>query len=201
MPENIGLLAAKLFDIYSGLLVVLVILAVLFTLLTAFASQACDPARRWWTNPELPTDIAYALGTTFVQHWHLLGLPAMAFIYGCLSGFMTPAEIKDYIANGHGPLGGIGFWWQVAIQLVVTDFFLYWIHRGFHGPHMWRFHAIHHSPVEVDWHTAFRFHPVNLALGSQFVALLMLTLGIAPEVPVYLIVWDVLSAAFVHANL
>ena len=201
MFDTIGLLAAQLFEIYSGLLIVLAVLALIFTVLAVFASQSCDPSRRWWRNPELATDIGYAIGTTLMQHWHLLGLPAMALIYGCLSGFMSPAEIKDYIANGHGPLAGIGFWWQVAIQLVLTDFFLYWIHRGFHGAALWRFHAIHHSPVEVDWHTAFRFHPVNLALGSQLVGLLMLTLGISPEVPVFLIVWEILSAAVVHANL
>ena len=112
MPENIGLLAAKLFEMYSGLIIVLLVLALIFSLLTIFASQACDPSRRWWQNPELPTDICYALGTTFLSNWHLLGLPAMALLYGCLSGFMTPAEIKDYIANGRGPLSGIGFWWQ-----------------------------------------------------------------------------------------
>ena len=55
---------------------------------------------------------------------------------------------------------------------------MYWIHRLFHRAELWRFHAVHHSAEEVDWTTAYRFHPVNLWLGPLLVDALMLFLGI-----------------------
>jgi sterol desaturase/sphingolipid hydroxylase (fatty acid hydroxylase superfamily) len=85
--------------------------------------------------------------------------------------------------------------------MVVSDFLLYWAHRVFHGARFWRFHAIHHSAKEVDWTVAYRFHPVNLWLGSFLVAAIMLFLGISPAVLLFLVAFDTTTAAFVHANL
>jgi sterol desaturase/sphingolipid hydroxylase (fatty acid hydroxylase superfamily) len=53
----------------------------------------------------------------------------------------------------------------------------------------------------VDWTTAYRFHPVNLWLGSFLVTALMLFLGISPTVLLFLVAFDTTTAAFVHANL
>jgi sterol desaturase/sphingolipid hydroxylase (fatty acid hydroxylase superfamily) len=118
-----------------------------------------------------------------------------------LSGVMTTQEIKDYFEHGRGPLAGLPFWAQVPIYVVASDFLLYWTHRLFHGAGLWRFHAVHHSAEQVDWTTAYRFHPVNLWLGSFLVATIMLFLGIAPTVLLFLVAFDTTTAAFVHANL
>jgi len=76
-------------------------------------------------------------------------------------------ELSDYLSNGRGPLGALPFWGQVAAYLLLSDFLLYWNHRLFHGDRLWRYHAIHHSAEEVDWTTAYRFHPVNLCFGHS----------------------------------
>ena len=35
-------------------------------------------------------------------------------------------------------------------MLVFADFIDYWTHRWFHVTRFWRFHAIHHSPEQMN---------------------------------------------------
>src|SRR5262249_54020970 len=49
--------------------------------------------------------------------------------------------------------------------------------------------------------SAARFHPVNLCLGTVLVDVVLLLAGIAPAVLGILVPFNVLSSAFVHANL
>jgi sterol desaturase/sphingolipid hydroxylase (fatty acid hydroxylase superfamily) len=114
---------------------------------------------------------------------------------------MTTDEIADYFEHGRGPLAVLPFWVQVPIYVVASDFLLYWTHRLFHGASLWRFHVIHHSAEEVDWTTAYRFHPVNLWLGSFLVTAVMLFLGLSPTVLLFLVAFDTTTSAFVHSNL
>src|SRR5260221_261456 len=81
-----------------------------------------------------------------------------------------------------GPLADLPLWVQGAIFMAVSDLLLYWIHRGFHGAALWKYHAIHHSSQNLDWISAARFHPVNLFLGSVAVDVLLLLAGISPNV-------------------
>lgn len=199
MLDYIALIFQSLYAIYSNLFVTIAILAVVFTGLAVFASQACNPDRKWWRNPELPTDVCYALSSTVLQPY--LSLPAAFLIFICLSPVMSAAEFKDFIQNGRGPLAGIGFGWQIVAFLIGYDFFSYWTHRGFHSAAMWRFHAIHHSSTDVDWQSGYRFHPVNTALSPCLVTAGMLALGISPEVPATLAAFDVVMSGLVHANL
>jgi sterol desaturase/sphingolipid hydroxylase (fatty acid hydroxylase superfamily) len=198
MLEMITLVFSKMFAIYSTQIPIIIGLAVLFTVLTVFESQAASPGKVWWRNPGMPTDICYALVHALLTPY--FKIPAFLVITLLLSGSMTPNEIEDYFTNGRGPLSGLSFFWQSVVYLLLTDFLLYWIHRGFHGAMMWRFHAIHHSAEQVDWTTTYRFHPVNLMLQPSLVAMIMIALGISPQVMAFFIAWDILSAAFVHAN-
>jgi len=78
---------------------------------------------------------------------------------------------------------------------------MYWIHRAFHRRAMWKYHAVHHSSVELDWISAARFHPVNLMLGSVATDVVLLLAGISPNVLVFLGPFTIAHSAFVHANL
>jgi sterol desaturase/sphingolipid hydroxylase (fatty acid hydroxylase superfamily) len=71
---------------------------------------------------------------------------------------------KDLLANGFGPASRLPLWVQAAGILVLGDFIGYWMHRAFHGRRLWRFHAVHHSSVDLDWLSSVRLHPVNDAL-------------------------------------
>ena len=124
-----------------------------------------------------------------------------AYAAALLSGAITKQGISDYLENGRGPLSDLPFWAQVPIYVVASDFMLYWAHRIFHGRAFWRYHAIHHSAEDVDWTTAYRFHPVNLWFGTFLVGAIMLFAGISPTVVLFMVPFDTVTAYFVHANL
>lgn len=64
---------------------------------------------------------------------------------------------------------------------MLGDFLLYWIHRWFHGPRLWRFHAVHHSSEQLDWLSSVRGHPVNDLVGNALLLFPFLLLGFGPS--------------------
>ena len=70
-------------------------------------------------------------------------------------------EVSESILDGFGPLGAQPLWLQALEMLVFADFVDYWTHRWFHVTRFWRFHAIHHSPEQMNWLASARMHPVN----------------------------------------
>jgi len=197
--EQVGAIIAGIVHTVAGFLPSAIVFAIIFTALSLFTTQACNPGRVWWRNPGLVTDLCYLVIIPFIAPYMRMSL--MIAGAALLSGVMTTQDIADYFNNGRGPLAGLPFWGQVAIYTVGSDFLLYWSHRIFHGTTFWHFHAVHHSAEEIDWTTAYRFHPVNLWLGSFLAAAIMLYLGIPPAVLLFLVPFDTATAAFVHANL
>jgi sterol desaturase/sphingolipid hydroxylase (fatty acid hydroxylase superfamily) len=92
--------------------------------------------------------------------------------------------------------------WQqcLAIQLL-QDVMLYWIHRGFHTPLGWRFHAVHHSPTNLDWMSAPRNHVVNFVLSFILADVVVQLMGFAPLALYILAPINVFWSCMVHANL
>jgi sterol desaturase/sphingolipid hydroxylase (fatty acid hydroxylase superfamily) len=198
MLESIQLIFAKMLAIYSTQIPEMLALAALFTLLACFESQASSPGKVWWRNPGLATDISYSLIHGVLGAY--FRLPALMVITFFMSRSMSPDQINDYFMNGRGPLSTLPYWAQGVIYLLGSDFLLYWCHRTMHSAQLWRFHAVHHSATQVDWTTTYRFHPVNLMLQSGLVGVIMIWLGISPVVMAFFLPFDILSAAFVHAN-
>ena len=75
------------------------------------------------------------------------------------------------------------------------------MHRWFHGARLWRFHAVHHSSVDLDWLSAVRLHPVNDVVMRIAGVLPILLLGFAPIAVTGVIPILTLLAILVHANL
>jgi sterol desaturase/sphingolipid hydroxylase (fatty acid hydroxylase superfamily) len=186
-------------DTLTKLLPTTVAMASICTLLFAFSSHACNPGTPWWRNRGLLTDAWYWLITPFVAPY--LRVALLIAIAAVTLPFVGRDNVMTYIREGYGPLSRLSFWIQCLAYLVLTDFMLYWIHRRFHGAALWRFHAIHHSAEDVDWTTAYRFHPVNLCLGTFFADAVMLYLGISPTVLLLLAPVETMMSLFVHANL
>ncbi|WP_299370122.1 sterol desaturase family protein [uncultured Tateyamaria sp.] len=105
-------------------------------------------------------------------------------------------------AGARAVIGQIPFWVQVLIIMAATDFVQYWVHRAFHTvPFLWRFHAIHHSPKQLDWLASGRMHFVEIAVLRGVTAVPMFTLGFDPAaIQTYLLVVYFYST-FIHANL
>jgi sterol desaturase/sphingolipid hydroxylase (fatty acid hydroxylase superfamily) len=144
------------------------------------------------------TDGAYWLFTPFITK---------AVTRVCVAGVVIPFALivygkmdKELLMHGFGPLSRLPLWAQAIGILVIGDFVGYWMHRAFHGRRLWRFHAIHHSSVDVDWLSAVRLHPVNDAVMKVAATLPVLALGFAPVAVAGIVPVLTLMAILVHAN-
>jgi sterol desaturase/sphingolipid hydroxylase (fatty acid hydroxylase superfamily) len=182
---------------FSKNLPISIALAVAFTLLTSY--WACNPGRPWWRKPDIMTDLCYWLFIPVITRFLRIGLLIVGA--AALFGITTADGLVAFYDNGHGPLATLPLPAQMVIFLVGEDIILYWTHRLFHGRTMWKYHAVHHSSEELEWISAARFHPVNLFLGSVTADVVMLLIGISPNVFVVLGPLTIAHSAFVHANL
>lgn len=172
-------------------------LGIVFALLTHWS--ACNPGRPWWRKRELVTDIIYWFLIPLAARFVRIGLMVMGAAY--LYNIHGAEALMAFYDDGFGPLAAMPLWAQAVFFLVVSDFCTYWIHRGFHGARMWKYHAVHHSSQDLDWISAARFHPVNIFLGTVLVDVGLLLAGISPNVMLWVGPFTMFTSAFVHANL
>ena len=93
-------------------------------------------------------------------------------------------------------------WIVFLLSVLLLDVAVWFQHVLSHKvPILWRLHRVHHSDPEVDVTTAFRFHPLEIALSALFKALVVLLIG-APAAAAFC--FEVIlnaSAQFNHANI
>ncbi len=176
----------------------LLILALVFTAITAFANRG-RVTTAWWKKPDLFTDLIYALLMPAIGTY--LRIAILVVGAGLITGSLADESVGPYLKGGVGPLSGLNFWVQMVIYLLATDLIMYTSHRFFHKETLWRYHAIHHAPEHLDWTSTFRFHPVNIAFYSVLADAILLLMGVAPEVLVSLAAFQIFMSAFVHADL
>ena len=194
-----GIVAENLLRLWSSLYPGMLVMIAACTALALFSGQACNPGKVWWRNRGLLVDVCYWVTLQCLAPY--LRMALLIAIATLAMTFASAAEIDDYIRNGRGPVSGLPFWGQVAFYLVASDFLLYWTHRIFHGASLWRYHAIHHSAEDVDWSTAYRFHPVNICFHTYLADVIMLYAGVSPTALIVMAPAQTAMALFVHANL
>lgn len=147
----------------------------------------------------LRTDVAYLvftpLITKIVERIVLLLaiVPAALLVYGVVD--------KDLILGGFGPLGRLPYPLQAVLILATGDFLGYWMHRAFHRGRLWRYHAIHHSSIDLDWLSSVRTHPANDLIQRLATTLPLVLLGFAPAAVAGVLPVLTLFAIMLHANL
>jgi sterol desaturase/sphingolipid hydroxylase (fatty acid hydroxylase superfamily) len=138
------------------------------------------------------------------------------FLGGLLPPFLTVIAVagvawftSGFIPAGfYGWVGSLPLWLRVAALVVIGDLAFYWAHRWSHEVQwLWHFHAIHHSPTELDWLVNTRAHPLDLVFARVVSAIPILVLGlrqpggdIESVIALYVAVTTV-WAFFVHTNL
>jgi len=172
-------------------------LAVAFTLLSWLSP--CNAGKPWWEKRGLLTDLGYWIAVPIFTRYLRIWLTVFLTIW--IFGISDGQQIADFYLNGHGPLAALPLWVQGLIYLVASDFLLYWIHRGFHRGALWKYHAIHHAPKDVEWLSAARFHPVNLVLGTAAVDIAFLLAGVSPNIFIVIGPFNIITSCMVHANL
>jgi sterol desaturase/sphingolipid hydroxylase (fatty acid hydroxylase superfamily) len=174
-----------------------VALGAAFTVLSLF--WACNSGSPWWRKRELLTDLCYWFFIPLFARYLRIGLLVLGA--ALLFGITTGEGLVEFYDDGHGPLAQLPLWLQACLFLVGSELMMYGIHRAFHRPPLWKYHAVHHSSEELDWISAARFHPVNIFLGSVASDVVLLLAGISPNVLVFLGPFTIAHSAFVHANL
>lgn len=127
----------------------------------------------------------------------------LATLYAILIGVAgkTPQQAREYIGEGSAWVAALPFWIQVAGILLLSDVLQYWLHRLFHRGALWRFHAIHHSPREVDWLSSARFHPFNYYVSFTVPGVLCALAGVPAQAFAIIAGFNAAFSYLVHANL
>jgi sterol desaturase/sphingolipid hydroxylase (fatty acid hydroxylase superfamily) len=60
---------------------------------------------------------------------------------------------------------------------------------------------VHHASKDLDWSSAARFHPLNLALGTAAVDIAALLFGVSPDIFLVIGPFDTVTSCLTHANL
>lgn len=183
-------------DEWKELAVWLVGFFAVFSLLARL--NACNPGQPLWRK-DIPTDIAYCFILPLLNRFARIVFLSVGIFF--LFRHAPPDTIRHHLLYGFGPLAAMPVWLQAAVVFLVSDILLYWLHRWFHLPPMWRFHAIHHSSPQVDWLSTFRFHPVNTWLSFTLVDALMTLVGFSPAAIIAMASFNMIYSAMVHANL
>jgi sterol desaturase/sphingolipid hydroxylase (fatty acid hydroxylase superfamily) len=167
------------------------------TILSLF--MPCNPGKPWWKKDGLLTDLGYWIFVPVVTRYFRIWITVVGTIL--FFDITNGQAIADFYQTGHGWIGTLPLWAQGLIFLLVSDFVLYWNHRLFHRGLLWKYHAVHHAPEQVEWISAARFHPVNLMLGTVTMDVALLLAGVSPEVFIVLGPFTTIVSVYVHANL
>ena len=140
------------------------------------------------------------------QRWRgNIGVQLLNALLERLLPWLAPATIAAYCAQHN-----VGLVHQftlhpvvvLLLSVLVLDLVIYWQHRLFHRvPWLWRIHRMHHTDVDLDVTSAFRFHPMEIVASLLIKSCVIALLGIPLEgVLVFAIVLNGM-ALFNHANL
>lgn len=92
-------------------------------------------------------------------------------------------------------------WLTIAVSVLLLDLLFYLQHRAFHAvPMLWAVHRVHHADVDLDYTTAFRFHPLEALLTNATTLAAVMVLGTSA---VAVLVHQTLAVAMTvieHAN-
>jgi sterol desaturase/sphingolipid hydroxylase (fatty acid hydroxylase superfamily) len=142
--------------------------------------------RRAWAN-----DLIFLLLNGILIKLGLLGVIAASIF---AAGQIVPASFQAAV-------GGLPYWVQIPMIILLSDLGFYWTHRMFHAvPWLWRFHAVHHSIEELDWMAAFRIHPVDQIITKGVSLVPVATLGFSEWTIVIYVLFYQWQTVFIHAN-
>ncbi len=152
--------------------------------------------------PKWPEQGTFRIGWTtdtihfFASHVFVQALSLLILLPATsIAALWQPAGLQAWVSSQ--PL-----WLQFIEVVLVADLAQYAVHRTFHVvPSLWRFHAIHHSSVALDWLAGSRLHVVDVLATRSLVLLPLFLLGFEQRALEAYLVFVSLRAVFIHANL
>ncbi|MDH3535728.1 MAG: sterol desaturase family protein [Gammaproteobacteria bacterium] len=180
--------AEQIIDFVSGnYFVIVVSMFVLFMvaeMLLPMTRQQSPLGFRWLTNLGLT-----AINVLIIR----LGAPAIAVV---------SALAAQYLGLGLFMQFELGLPLVLLLGLLIMDLKQYVFHWLMHRfDLLWRIHRVHHSDLDIDVTTGFRFHPLEAILNSLFNIVVIVFFGIAVEVILLRQLLVYFANFFSHSNL
>lgn len=92
-------------------------------------------------------------------------------------------------------------WLQFIEVLFVADLTQYAGHRVMHeNPRLWRFHAVHHCPAQMDWLSGSRMHFAEVLFIRALVITPVYLLGFAESAINGYVIWVGIQGVLIHSN-
>ena len=138
---------------------------------------------------------------------HLLnnsGLLIISTVINFFISFILIAWIEYVEKNNIGLMNLLNLSASIKafLGVIVLDFTSYFIHRFIHTSKiLWRFHRVHHSEIDMDSSTSFKFHPLEAVLVFPAILAEIGLIGISfPAIVLYNVI--ILPVFFLlHSNL
>lgn len=175
---------------------VLVTGTILLCTFAILAMQRIHPAVQAWRDwgPDAALDILHAILSTGGG-----GEGVRALLFGVL--YASAAALGNAVGTSLWP-ENLNWMVQLALALVIADFFAYWIHRLSHTwQPLWRFHALHHSSERLYTFSSGRNHPLHTALTYTAQMTPLILLGAPNEIIALLSVFTGVHGLLQHANI
>lgn len=201
MLYQLGLMrwSEELYDfsewVVLGTIEVVVLAAILIPLERRFGAEPVTDRRA------IRTDIVYTL-LHRLGGFALLVFALFTPLIDSLEGALRLAGVSrlnlDQLWPGVTDLPVMSF----LIYLVVLDFVDYWMHRGQHGLRAWwALHALHHSQRQMTFWSDQRNHLLDDLIRDAMLALVALSIGVAPAQFILLVIAARVLQSVQHANL
>ncbi|MBI1816144.1 MAG: sterol desaturase family protein [Deltaproteobacteria bacterium] len=175
---------------YLGLdwfLLDLLLMSVLFVPIERLFPRVSQPILR----DEFSTDLVYFfIGHVLIQVFVFFTVaPATAFF-----AWARHPSFEAAITSQPLPV-------QFVEIVFVSDLFFYWTHRLFHRvPFLWRAHAVHHSPRQMDWLAGSRLHILEIVIVRAVMFLPLFVCGFSASAVQAYVAFVALHAVLLHAN-
>jgi sterol desaturase/sphingolipid hydroxylase (fatty acid hydroxylase superfamily) len=139
---------------------------------------------RWFTNLSM---------TLFIVLIFKLGAPVLALL---------TASAAQYLEFGLYNNLDLSLPLVLLLGIVTLDLKQYLFHRLVHYfDSLWLIHQVHHSDVEIDLTTGFRFHPLEAILSELMNIIVIVVFGIPVEVLLLRYLLTFFANFFTHCNI
>jgi sterol desaturase/sphingolipid hydroxylase (fatty acid hydroxylase superfamily) len=133
-----------------------------------------------------------------------IGVAAVTAIVVQLVFLPVVVEVSQYVVNKKvGLLNRIRLpeSVQLAVALLLLDYTFYWWHRMLHGVGwLWRFHAVHHTDLDLDVSTAARFHFGEWLFSTAYRSVQIVVIGAGPLAESIFETTMIVATLFHHSN-
>lgn len=168
----------------------LLIFLIVFVGIILFILEFIYPLRKI-SNKELKKSVVTNLLVALLNNLILFSI-SITFLYSIASNFSS-FGLLNYISSDI---------LKFILALIIMDIGIYFWHRLNHKiPFLWMFHKTHHSDLNLNTTTGFRFHIGELLLSYCYKAVFIIIFGIPVSVVLISETLVLLFSLFHHTNL